>query len=258
MYSIGIDSGSSTTKGVLFDGDQVIQSLLVPTGANPKRTIKHVYETLSAEAQRSGKSVYTVTTGYGRDLLPEADKRITEITCHGKGAAQLAGEISAVIDIGGQDSKVILLDKDKNIKDFLMNDKCAAGTGRFVEVIMRLLHQDLFDLDDFVSDAEPTKISSMCTVFAESEVISLLANDIGGDSIARGVIASICDRTAIFAKRLPLEGRIFFSGGLAQFGIMRAELERCLGLQVVTHELGQFAGAIGAAKIGYMKANRDY
>ncbi len=258
MLSIGIDSGSSTTKGVLYGSDGVVKTVLVPTGANPKRTLKHVYETLKETADHQNKSVYTVTTGYGRDLLPEADKRVTEITCHGKGAAVLAKEVSAVIDIGGQDSKVILLDRDSNIKDFLMNDKCAAGTGRFVEVIMRLLHQDLSDLDTYVEKAEPTKISSMCTVFAESEVISLLANDVGGDSIAKGVIASICDRTAIFARRLPLSGKIFFSGGLAQFEIMKSELEKCLGLEVVTHEMSQFAGAIGAARIGYAKANGDY
>jgi len=248
MLSIGIDSGSSTTKGVLFDGERIIEKVILPTGANPKRTMNEIYNTLKKD-----RDVYTVTTGYGRGLLEFSNKQVTEITCHGKGAAFLHQGIGAVIDIGGQDSKVILLDRDQNIKDFLMNDKCAAGTGRFVEVIMRILHQDLCDLDQYVVNASPVKISSMCTVFAESEVISLLAQDHSGDAIAKGVISSICDRTAIFAKRLPLEGTVFFSGGLAQFMAMRSELEGKLGLEVVTHELAQYVGAVGAAVIGFKK-----
>lgn len=248
MYSIGIDSGSSTTKGVLLDGKKIIEKMMVPTGANPKRTIKELYNTLKKD-----KEVYAVTTGYGRKLLEEADKIVTEITCHGKGAAFLQEDINVIIDIGGQDSKVILLDQDKNIKDFLMNDKCAAGTGRFVEVIMRILQQDLFDLDTYIADHTPTKISSMCTVFAESEVIGLLAEDHPGESIARGVIDSICDRMSMFARRLPLEGKIFFSGGLAQFKTIQEALEERLKVPIVTDELSQYTGAIGAAIIGFNK-----
>jgi len=253
MLSIGIDSGSSTTKGVLFDGQEILEKRLIPTGANPKRTIQSLYNEFKQIADSKETQVYTVTTGYGRDLLEESDKKITEITCHGIGASYLSPKINAVIDIGGQDSKVILLDKDSNIKDFLMNDKCAAGTGRFVEVIMRLLHQDLFDIDIYIADNEPVKISSMCTVFAESEVIGLLAQDISGNAIASGVIDSICNRTATFAKRLPLDGQVFFSGGLAQFNVIQENLQKHLGHDIVYHELSQYAGAIGAAVIGHRK-----
>ncbi len=251
MLSLGIDSGSSTTKGVLLDHNKILDKIIFPTGANPKQTIRHIYNTLKKDY-----TVYTVTTGYGRELLETADKRITEITCHGKGAAFLQPDINAVIDIGGQDSKVILLDRDKNIKDFLMNDKCAAGTGRFVEVILRILQQDFSDLDSYVLNFQPIKISSMCTVFAESEVISLLAQDISPNAIAKGVISSICERTAAFAKRLPLDGSIFFSGGLAQSHAISLELQEKLGLKVVTHELAQYAGAIGAAVIGMKKIKK--
>lgn len=247
MYSIGIDSGSATTKGVLFDGKNIIEKVIVLTGANPRRTMEEVYKKLYRE------QAYTVTTGYGRALLKTSNKQITEITCHGKGAAFLNDEISAVVDIGGQDSKVILLDRELNIKDFLMNDKCAAGTGRFVEVIMRLLQEDLCDLDEYVIDAEATKISSMCTVFAESEVVSLLAHDVSGPSIAKGVIESIAQRTASFAKRLPLDGKIFFSGGLAQLDSMKDAIEKSLELEIVTHKDAQYVGAIGAAVIGFQK-----
>ena len=250
MYSIGIDSGSATTKGVLFDGVDIVEKVIVPTGANPRRAMESVYEKLYRE------NAFTVTTGYGRALLKHSDKQVTEITCHGKGAAFLDNQISAIIDIGGQDSKVILLDRDKNIKDFLMNDKCAAGTGRFLEVIMRLLQQDLYDFDAYVEGAIGTKISSMCAVFAESEVVSLLAQDTSGPSIAMGVIESISQRTANFAKRLPIEGKVFFSGGLAQIDSIRMTMEKELGLEMTTHEDAQLAGAIGAAVIGYQHMNR--
>jgi predicted CoA-substrate-specific enzyme activase len=248
MYSIGIDSGSSMTKGVLFDGEDIIKMMMLPTGANPRRTMQSVYESLKGD-----KDAYTVTTGYGRELLEERDKAVTEITCHGKGAAFLCKEATAIIDIGGQDSKVILLDRDKNIQDFIMNDKCAAGTGRFVEVIMRILHQDIDDLDQYVKVSKPVKISSMCTVFAESEVISLLAEDVPGSDIASGIVESICNRTAIFAKRLPLEEGVFFSGGLAGSKAICSALEKHVGLPIITHPLAQYTGAIGAAVIGYQK-----
>lgn len=244
MYSIGIDSGSSTTKGVLFDGQKIVEKIILPTGVNPRRTMEEIYKMLHRE------NAYTVTTGYGRALLGSSDKQVTEITCHGAGAAFINPDIQAIIDIGGQDSKVILLDDNRYVKDFLMNDKCAAGTGRFVEVISRLLQEDLLDLDDYVKDATGTKISNMCAVFAESEVISLLANDIPGPSIAMGVIESITQRTANFAKRLPIEGKVFFSGGLAKLSCIRSSLEEYLGLEVVSHEDAQYVGAIGAAIIG--------
>lgn len=248
MYSLGIDSGSSTTKGVLFDGEQVLKSIIVPTGPNPRRTMEELYDKL-----REDKEVYCVTTGYGRELLDKRQKAVTEITCHGIGAGYLVPDISAVIDIGGQDSKVILLDDQRMVKDFLMNDKCAAGTGRFVEMIARLLHQDLEDLDAYVCNAEPVKISSMCTVFAESEVIGLLAQSASGPDIGLGVIHAICERTAMFAGRLPLSGTIYFSGGLANFNTVRTILAEKLGMEIVTHPMSQYTGAIGAAKIGYDK-----
>lgn len=247
MYSIGIDSGSTTTKGVLFKDDQLIKKVLLSTGANPRRTIEEVYNLLYIE------NAFVVTTGYGRALLKASDKQVTEITCHGQGAAYLDKSISAVIDIGGQDSKVILLDQNLHVKDFLMNDKCAAGTGRFIEVITRLLQEDLSDFDDFVKDAESIKISSMCTVFAESEVISLLAQDVAAPSIAKGVVDAISKRTASFANRLPIEGKVFFSGGLAQIESIRSAIAHHLGLEVVTHQDAQFVGAIGAAVIARQK-----
>lgn len=246
MYGLGIDSGSTTTKGILFDGEKIVKKIIIPTSASPQKTVLNIYESLNTEDVG-----YTVTTGYGRSLLEYADKQITEITCHAKGASFLYPNATAVIDIGGQDSKAILLDEDKNVIEFLMNDKCAAGTGRFVDVIMRLLEEDISGIDDFVRDKEPVKISSMCTVFAESEVISLLAKGADRGDIALGIINSICKRTAIFAQKLNMPGEVFFSGGLANFESFRETLELYLERPVKTNPLGQYNGAIGAAILAY-------
>ena len=161
-----------------------------------------------------------------------------------------------VVDIGGQDSKVILLDNGLNVVDFLMNDKCAAGTGRFIEVMMRILEEDLASIDEFVVGKHPVNISSMCTVFAESEIVSLLATGADRGDVALGVIQSICRRTAVFAQKLSLQEEVFFSGGLANFESFRSTLQSFLGLKVNTHPLSQYAGAIGASVVAYNKAKR--
>lgn len=249
-YTLGIDSGSTTTKGVLFDGNKIVETLIIKTAAKPKESIYKVFNKLYSD-----KVKYVVTTGYGRKLLKEANKQVTEITCHARGAAFLNPNIRAVIDIGGQDSKAILLDKSLNVVDFLMNDKCAAGTGRFIDVMMRILEEDINNIDEFVTNKTPVNISSMCTVFAESEIISLLANDVDRGYIALGVVHSISKRTANFANRLNLEGDIFFSGGLANSKIFKDTIESYLNKNVYTHKLSQFVGAIGAAVIGWQKIN---
>lgn len=250
IYTLGIDSGSTTTKGVLFDGNKIVETLIIKTAAKPKESIYKVFNKLYSD-----KVKYVVTTGYGRKLLKEANKQVTEITCHARGAAFLNPNIRAVIDIGGQDSKAILLDKSLNVVDFLMNDKCAAGTGRFIDVMMRILEEDINNIDEFITNKTPVNISSMCTVFAESEIISLLANDVDRGDIALGVVHSISKRTANFANRLNLEGDIFFSGGLANSKIFKDTIESYLNKNVYTHKLSQFVGAIGAAVIGWQKIN---
>lgn len=247
-YTLGIDSGSTTTKAVLFDGEKIVETILIPTTARPKESIYKVYNKLYSE-----KVKYTITTGYGRELLKEKDKSLTEISCHGKGAVFLNPNITGIIDIGGQDSKIIELDRFSNVVDFLMNDKCAAGTGRFIQVMMRILEEDIDNLDDFVKGKTAVNITSMCTVFAESEIISLLSNDVDPGDIALGIIKSIANRVGNFSKRLNLQGDLFFSGGLARLEVVRRELEEVVGVKVVSNELSQFAGAIGAAVIGYSR-----
>lgn len=251
IYTLGIDSGSTTTKGVLFDGKEIIKTMIIKTAAKPRESIYKVYNELYSDEVK-----YTIATGYGRELLKEADKYVTEITCHAQGAAFLNPNTRGIIDIGGQDCKAILLDNSLNVVDFLMNDKCAAGTGRFIEVMMRILEEDINNIDEFVEDKTPVNISSMCTVFAESEIISLLAKDVDRGDIALGIINSICKRTSNFSKRLNFNGEIFFTGGLANLEIFRSTLQEYLGNHVMTSPLSQFAGAIGGAVIGYKKINR--
>ncbi|MBQ1271373.1 MAG: hypothetical protein IIW34_07660 [Clostridia bacterium] len=243
--SLGIDCGSTTVKGALYDGEAIIETMIVPTGARPAQRMKEIYDKLYSEDVG-----YIVTTGYGRELLPEANKKVTEITCHARGAYFLGGGVSGLVDIGGQDSKAVLLDGKGNVQDFLMNDKCAAGTGRFVEMMCRILECDRDELDNF-EQKEQIEITSMCTVFAESEIISMLANGAERGDIALGVIRSICRRTAIFASKLPMNGKVFFSGGLARYESFRSRLEEALGKPIVTHPQSQLCGAIGAAVIGY-------
>ncbi|AFA47619.1 acyl-CoA dehydratase activase [Acetobacterium woodii] len=250
MITLGIDSGSKTTKAVLYNGEEIIKTAIVSTSANPRKSLSELYQALYSKDVKQ-----TVVTGYGRDLLREGDFQVTEITCHARGSVFLNPDIGGIIDIGGQDSKVILLNSNNRVTDFLMNDKCAAGTGRFIENILRILEIEMTELDDFVDSQQPVQISSMCTVFAESEVIGLLAKDVAPGAIAMGIIHAIAQRTAHFASRLPLGETVFFSGGLANSKVIATILESYLKKPVKTHPLGQYAGAIGAAVIGWEKGN---
>ena len=195
-------------------------------------------------------------TGYGRQLVDFADKQVTEISCHGPGARLLAPAARTVIDIGGQDSKVIQRDEYGNLSDFLMNDKCAAGTGRFLEVISRTLGASVERLDTLTEGVAPHAITSMCTVFAESEAISLRSAGVPPEAILAGVINAMARRSAHFIGRLPAQGPLLFTGGVSRCATFAAMLERHLGMTVHRHPDAQFAGAIGAALIGQRQRRR--
>lgn len=260
-YFAGIDSGSATTDVVILDQDKtIVAKVILPTGAGASNGAQRALEEALQQAGLSQADLTaTVTTGYGRGVIQAGDKSITEITCHAKGAHFLYPQVRTVIDIGGQDSKVILLDPSGGqVKDFLMNDKCAAGTGRFLEMTMSRVGSDITSIDTFVEGAEPVTINSMCAVFAESEIIGLLAQETPPGNIALGCIYSICRRTAIFAQKLaPEHPKVFFSGGLAQSQVVREVLARYLDVESVTaHPLCQYNGAIGAAVLGWKRVNR--
>lgn len=249
MCSIGIDSGSTTTKAVLYNGE-VVRKIIMKTSVKPRETILTAYNELS---QGLASKPYVVVTGYGRELADFADKKVTEITCHGKGARYLCNTAQTVIDIGGQDNKAIKLDRAGNLVDFLMNDKCAAGTGRFLDVMAKTLDTDISNVDHLTKGTAPYPISSMCTVFAESEVISLIAKEIPREEILSGILSSIAKRTANFVSKLNIENDVFFTGGLSLSLEFKKRLEEFLSVEIKTSPLSQYAGAIGAAVIGFNK-----
>ena len=249
MYSIGIDSGSVATKGVLFDGKN-FEYKIIPTGWSPKGACTEILDHFLESKSLKKQDVFIVATGYGRVSIDFADKEITEITCHGKGAHFLNPEIRTILDIGGQDSKVIKLDRDGNLADFLMNDKCAAGTGRFLEVMSNLLGSDISDIDSLTDGANPENINSMCTVFAESEVVSLLASGSSKESVASGILHSIANRIVNLTEKLGVEGEIAFTGGLAQSKVLTAIIAKRLNRDIFTSPYSQYNGAIGAAAVG--------
>ncbi len=254
MHACGIDIGSVSTEVVLLEGtngrsDTKISSYIIaPTGANSKTAAEKTLEAACGEAGIERKNIGAiVATGYGRINVPFADKNITEISCHARGAISAFPETKTVIDIGGQDSKVIKLEQGNPI-DFLMNDKCAAGTGRFLEVMARALEIDLENFAEiFLSTEGHVDISSTCTVFAESEIVSLIGRGVDKDKIVRGLIYSIVNKITSMVGRVGLEEPVCMTGGVAKnLGVVRA-LEEKLEVKINIPEEPQIAGALGAA-----------
>lgn len=253
VYVLGVDSGSTSTDAVVVDGTgAIVASVIVPTGAKASAGAERaISEVLAKAGLEPGNLSLRVATGYGRDAIPDMDCAITEITCHARGAHALSPEARTVIDIGGQDSKVIHLDENGGVLNFVMNDKCAAGTGRFLEATARAME---LSLEEFcrvgLEWKHDVKISSMCTVFAESEVVSLVADDTPVADIVHGLDMSVASKTASLAKRVNAEPAYLMTGGVAQnVGVVRA-LEDVLGNPVATHKDSQLCGAIGAALLG--------
>lgn len=247
MVGIGIDIGSTAAKAAVVDGaGEIAFTCVIPTGYSSV----DASERLRAELARAGFDVgdagaRTVATGYGRVSVPYADKVVTEITCHGVGAVRLFGEDGTVIDVGGQDTKVIQL-KGGRVAKFAMNDKCAAGTGRFLEIMADRLGISQQEMADLSRAGEETKISSMCTVFAESEVISLIGRGEPRENIARGVIESVVSRVATMAAQ-GAGAPFFLTGGLCENAYVVERLSDLLGAPVTTSPMARYAGAIGAA-----------
>ncbi|NLW40863.1 MAG: 2-hydroxyglutaryl-CoA dehydratase [Tissierellia bacterium] len=252
MISIGIDVGSVAAKIAAFDGEKIIATAILPTGWSPREVGEQLLKDILEKNQIPRDKVKSIVgTGYGRVSLPFIDKKITEITCHGRGAFFINPEIRTVIDIGGQDSKVIKLDDTGMVVDFLMNDKCAAGTGRFLQVMANALQVDISELSELAEKAEPVNISSMCTVFAESEVVSLIAEGTSKEKIAAGLLQSVCNKTYSLVSKMDVEDKVFFSGGVSRSKVLKEMLEEKLGVDIISTEESQFLGAIGAAILGF-------
>ncbi len=251
----GIDIGSLSTKALLLEGDDIISYTILPTGADPKRTSERCLEDALKKAGLKREDIgFIVATGYGRIIVPFKAKQMTEISCHAKGVSFLIPEARTVIDIGGQDSKIISLDKNSKIFDFVMNDKCAAGTGRFLEVMAKALEVEVNEIGMLsLKSPRGVPISSMCTVFAESEVISFISKGYDVKEILRGLHEAIARRIYNLSKRLRIREKIVFTGGVAKnIGIKRF-LEELFKKEIIVPEEPQIVGALGASLFA-----RDY
>lgn len=248
MYA-GIDIGSITAKAALIENNRLLGTHVILTGYDPIKAGIKVFDALLKQIGVSKNQVSAViSTGYGRSSVNFADKTLTEIICHGTGAHFLNSEIRGIIDVGGQDSKAIFLNKSGQVENFAMNDKCAAGTGRFLEVMAKALEVDLKQLGEVSLAADnPSKISSICTVFAESEVISMIARQEKRENIIAGIHASAAARVAILANKIKIKEPVMMTGGVAKNKGMVKALENRLGYKLIVKTLTQETGAIGAA-----------
>ncbi|MCE5200037.1 MAG: acyl-CoA dehydratase activase [Armatimonadota bacterium] len=247
----GIDIGSLSTDAVILRGEQIIAYNVVPTLSSSESAASLAYDSALESAGLAHADVSNVVaTGYGRTSTSLAGKAVTEITCHAVGARRLFPQAMTVIDIGGQDSKVIRLSDDGRVEDFAMNDKCAAGTGRFLEVMARALDTDLKSLGHLATLAtQDIRISSTCTVFAESEVVALVAKGVPKENIIRGLHRSIAERIYGMVVRLRAGAPFVMTGGVAKNSGVVTAIEERLGTKVLLPEEPQIVGALGAAII---------
>lgn len=249
----GCDVGSTTGKALIMKKGEVLGYSIIPCAVRPEVTAELALE---EALQASGLTCrddldYMVGTGYGRVRIPLADENVSEISCHGIGAFHLNPADRTLIDIGGQDCKVIRISPKGKVVDFAMNDKCAAGTGRFFEGMARVLEISLTDISELsLSSSDPAQISSQCTVFAESEVITLLNEGVSIEDIAAGINEAIAARLSSLVRKVGLEEEVSVSGGCAKNEGLMHSLEKKLGMEVKPLSMDpQIIGALGAALI---------
>lgn len=249
---IGIDIGSTASKVcILEEGKENVFEVL-PTGWNSKITAGIIKEDLEKK-YGDIEDAEIVATGYGRISVEYADKVITEISCHGRGGYEMKGEDCTIIDIGGQDTKYINVVNGRPV-DFLMNDKCAAGTGKFIEVMANRLGLTIEELFELAEIGEPIAISSLCTVFAESEVINYMGEGRSREDLAAGVIDSVALKVATLVQRKELQDTIIITGGFSDNEFFAQLLGKKLGKKVNAMPLGRYAGAYGAALLAKEKS----
>ena len=256
-YFVGIDVGSLSSEAVILEeSGRLVSYSIVQTGANSTEAAEGALEKALGDANINRSEIGgTIATGYGRVSVPFADKTVTEISCHGLGAYHLFPDTGTVIDIGGQDSKVIALGEGGKVTDFSMNDKCAAGTGRFLEVMATKLQVLLGEMGDLSLRAGgEVSISSICTVFAESEIVSLIAQNHPKEEIIRGLTRAIVNRVWSMVKAVGVHGGVTMSGGVAKNRGVVALLEEKLGRSIKVHTEPQIVGALGAALLARRQA----
>jgi len=253
MIVAGIDIGSRSVKAVIWDGEAVIGHAQVPTGWTPEQSAESALELAMLEAgvDRPGS---IVASGYGRRVVRFANHTVTEITAHAVGVHHLMPEVATLIDIGGQDSKVTILENGL-VADFAMNDRCAAGSGKFLEFLAHSIGKSVEEFAELGLQSEnPCLISSICTVFAESEMLSLLAEGKKAEDVACGVHRAIALRVVQMAEKLNPRAPYAFTGGVALNKCMVRELSHTLGNPVVTPAEPLFTGALGAAILAHRRS----
>ena len=250
-YFAGIDIGSTMTKAVILE-DGVIASVIGPTGPEQRKLANKVMEEALRKAGLSFDAMtYIVSTGYGRINVPFADKQVTEISCHARGVSSLFPQARTIVDIGGQDSKAITIDHHGRVTNFIMNDKCAAGSGRFIEVIADTVGLKLEQMGDLsLRSTHPAQISSICTIWAQQEVASRLAEGVPIPDLIAGVHRSLADRVARMVKRLKLQQEVILTGGGGKNkGLVKALSEQ-LDCEILVPQEPLITGALGAALLG--------
>jgi len=247
--SIGIDSGSRTTKIVFFQNNRIKYSKVINSGVNPKKTSELLFKKTLSNLKINEKDISKIyATGYGRKLVRFADKQVSEISCHAKGVNFLFPHARTVIDIGGQDSKVILLNEKGKVTDFVMNDKCAAGTGRFLEVVAHIFELTVDELGKIsLKSNEKIEIDNTCVVFAESEIIGLISLGKKTEDIIMSVHHSIAKRTKSFLSQLHWQKPVIFTGGVAKNIGMTKAISMVLNTEIIVPENSFITGALGVA-----------
>ena len=260
-YAAGVDVGSTQTKAVIInENGEIVARALCDTGANVVHAAQHAFDEAIAAGQIPNEEVlYVIGTGYGRYRVTFGNTQVTEISCHGRGAVHMFPGTRTVVDMGGQDTKAISISEAGEILDFCMNDKCAAGTGRFLGAASAALDIPLNDLGTTALRSErPVKISTTCTVFAESEVLSWLGKGKKIEDILWGVHKSIAVRSAALMRRVGTEEQVTFSGGVSRNQAMVEALEQRLSVKLNISDESHYIGALGAAlfALDHIKSSR--
>jgi len=249
MFVCGLDIGAATTKAVILQEGKILSYFVLPTGQSVNAATHKAMEEVTKRVGIGPSDLEClVTTGYGRHSVPAANRAVSEIVCHAKGANFVLPSARTVIDIGGQDSKIMAMDEAGNVTNFAMNDKCAAGTGRFIEVMANVLEIPLEDMGKLsLTSKQPAMISSTCTVFAESEVVSLRARGEPRENLVAGIHKAVASRTITMGRSVGFTQEVAFTGGVAKNVGVKHYLEIGMGTQLIVPEEPQIIGALGAA-----------
>jgi predicted CoA-substrate-specific enzyme activase len=258
MFFSGVDVGSLTSKAVIMKDNRIVKSVIIKSKARPWESADEVMGMALDQAGLTMKDIKNcVGTGYGRDKISFIDEAVSEIACHGKGARWLVPSVRTVIDIGGQDCKALRLDAKGDMMKFITNDKCASGTGRFLEVMAKVMNLNLDELGEMSAKSkQPITFASACTVWAQADVIQQLNDKVPIEDIAAGVNNAMASRMAILANSIGLENDVCMTGGVAKNNGVVNALEKNLGIRIkrIRREDPQIAGAIGAALFAMEKA----